>query len=288
MAKERRTEMRIAAGIAELKAARRGMSGLVGFVPTMGALHEGHLELVRRARAACDQVIVSIFVNPAQFGPQEDFARYPRDLARDNALLSETGCDLVFTPVPEEIYPAGFDTWVVPGAHAERLEGAVRPGHFRGVCTVVAKLFNLVEPHRAYFGRKDAQQLLVIRRMVIDLAMNVEVIGLPTVREADGLAMSSRNVYLDPRQRAAAAVLSRSLRHAEELWRGGERDAGSIRAAMREMIAAEPLADIDYLSVADADTLAELETIAGPALVSLAVRFGGTRLIDNITLGDPN
>lgn len=280
--------MRTVAGIAELKAARRGMQGIVGFVPTMGALHEGHLELVRQARAACDRVIVSIFVNPTQFGPQEDFTRYPRDLARDHALLADTGCDLVFAPGPDDIYPAGFDTWVVPGAHADRLEGAIRPGHFRGVCTVVAKLFNLVEPHRAYFGRKDAQQLLVIRRMVADLAINVEVIGLPTVREADGLAMSSRNVYLSPAERNAATVLSRSLRHAETLWQQGERSANTIRETIQTMIAAEPLASIDYISIADAESLEELSTLDNPALISLAVRFGNTRLIDNITLPIPD
>jgi pantoate--beta-alanine ligase len=276
--------MRVAETVSEFKRARRALTGKVGFVPTMGALHDGHLDLVRRARADCDRVVVSIFVNPTQFGPGEDLERYPRDLVRDRSRLEAIGVDFLFAPRPDEIYPPGFDTWVVPGAHAERLEGATRPGHFRGVCTVVMKLLHLVEPHRAYFGRKDAQQLAVIRRMVADLAMNIEIVPVPTVREADGLAMSSRNAYLSPEERVAARVLHRSLRCAEQLWREGERDADVLRAAMRELLDAEPLARVDYVSVADEATLEELGRVDDPALVSLAVWIGSTRLIDNISL----
>ena len=276
--------MRVVETVSEMRRVRKAMTGMVGFVPTMGALHEGHLELVRRSRADCDAVVASVFVNPTQFGPGEDLRRYPRDFAGDRTLLEATGVDLLFAPSQEEIYPAGFDTWVVPGRHAERLEGKARPGHFRGVCTVVAKLFHLVAPHRAYFGRKDAQQLAVVRRMTADLAMNVEIVAVPTVREADGLALSSRNAYLDPEERVAARVLHRSLCRAEGLWRAGERDAEALRAAMRETLAAEPRASIDYVSVADDVTLEELSRIDRPALVSLAVWIGSTRLIDNVGL----
>jgi pantoate--beta-alanine ligase len=260
----------------------------IGLVPTMGALHEGHLSLVRHARAADDVVAVSIFVNPTQFGPSEDFARYPRDPDRDLALLREVGTDLVFMPPVEEVYPQGFDTYVEVGRLTQVLEGASRPGHFRGVATVVAKLFNIVQPDRAYFGQKDAQQLAVIRRLTRDLDLPVEVVGLPTVREPDGLAMSSRNVYLSPEERKAALVLYRSLEAAQELWRSGVRDAALIRRRMNEVLAgpaAGGLARVDYVSVADSETLEELETVDGPALVSLAVRIGKTRLIDNVTLG---
>jgi pantoate--beta-alanine ligase len=251
----------------------------------MGALHEGHLSLVQRARADDDTVVVSIFVNPAQFGPSEDYARYPRDPDRDLALLRDVGTDLVFMPPVEEIYPQGFDTYVEVGKLAQVLEGASRPGHFRGVATVVAKLFNIVQPHRAYFGQKDAQQLAVIRRLTRDLGLPVEVVGLPTVREPDGLAMSSRNAFLSPEERKAALVLYRSLEAAQELWRSGVRDASLIRQRMGEVLAGEPLARVDYVSVADAETLEELETVDRPALVSLAVRIGKTRLIDNVGLG---
>jgi pantoate--beta-alanine ligase len=278
--------MRVVETVFELRRIRKAMTGIVGLVPTMGALHEGHLELVRRSRADCDAVVASVFVNPTQFGPGEDLHRYPRDFAGDRTLLEATGVDLLFAPSQEEIYPAGFDTWVVPGRHAERLEGTARPGHFRGVCTVVAKLFHLVEPNRAYFGRKDAQQLAVIRRMTAELAMNVEIVAVPTVREADGLAMSSRNAYLGPEERVAARVLHRSLRRAEGLWRAGERDAEVLRAAMRQTLSAEPRASIDYVSVADDVTLEELSRIDRPALVSLAVWIGSTRLIDNVGLED--
>jgi len=253
----------------------------------MGYLHEGHLSLVRGARADDDVVVVSIFVNPTQFGPQEDYKRYPRDLDRDLALLREERADVVFMPPVEEMYPEGFSTYVEVSGVTEVLEGAHRPGHLRGVTTVVAKLFVIVQPHRAYFGRKDAQQLVVIRKMARDLNMDVAVVGLPTVREPDGLAMSSRNAYLSPGEREAAPVLSRSLRLAEELWGQGERDATVIRQRMNDLIAAEPLARVDYVSVADAESLRELDRIEGHALVSLAVRIGGIRLIDNVTLGGP-
>jgi pantoate--beta-alanine ligase len=267
------------------RAWRRGLSGDLGLVPTMGYLHEGHLSLVRAARAANAHVAVSIFVNPTQFGPTEDLERYPRDEARDLALLEAEGVDAVFAPPVAEMYPEGFSTYVSVEGLTARLEGASRPTHLRGVTTVVLKLFNIVQPQRAYFGRKDAQQLAVVRRMVRDLDVPVEIIGMPIVREADGLAMSSRNVYLSPEQRQAALVLSRSLRLAEELYAGGVRDAGAIRDRVLALIAAEPVAEIDYVSVADVESLEELARIDRPALVSLAVRFGATRLIDNTTLG---
>jgi pantoate--beta-alanine ligase len=279
--------VRVITTVADMRRARQQMAGSpwrVGLVPTMGALHEGHLSLVRHARADDDVVVVSIFVNPTQFGPSEDFARYPRDPDRDLTLLRDLGTDLVFMPPVEEIYPEGFDTYVEVEKLTQVLEGASRPGHLRGVATVVTKLFNIVQPHRAYFGQKDAQQLAVIRRLTRDLDLPVEVVGLPTVREPDGLAMSSRNAYLSPEERKAALVLYRSLEAAQELWRSGVRDASLIRRRMDEVLAAEPLARVDYVSVADVDTLEELETVERPALVSLAVRIGKTRLIDNVTL----
>ena len=277
--------MQIATTVAEMRQRRAGMNGSVGLVPTMGYLHEGHLSLVRRARVENDHVVASIFVNPTQFGPQEDYQRYPRDPERDLRLLEAEGTDVVFMPSAEEMYPAGFDTWVEVGPSLTgRLEAAARPGHLRGVTTVVAKLFEIVRPQRAYFGQKDAQQLAVVRRMAADLNMGVEVVGLPTVREADGLAMSSRNSYLSREERAAATVLWRSLCRAEELFDGGERRAETIRQEMRAVLSREPLAEVEYVSVADAATLEELERIVGPALVSLAVRLGRTRLIDNVTL----
>ncbi len=250
----------------------------------MGFLHEGHLSLVRSARADCDTVAVSIFVNPAQFGPGEDLDRYPRDEERDLALLRDEGADLVFIPPPEEIYPPGFDGWVeVRGAIAERLEGEHRPGHFRGVATVVARLFRIVRPDRAYFGEKDAQQLRVIRRMTRDLGLPVDVVGRPIVREPDGLAMSSRNAYLSPDDRARALSLSRALREAERAFASGERDAGVIREAARRTLDAAGVG-VDYVSVAGEETLDELETIDRPALLLLAARVGATRLIDNTLL----
>ena len=260
------------------------MEGSVGFVPTMGYLHEGHLALVRKAREENDIVIVSIFVNPTQFAPGEDFNVYPRDPERDMELLRNEGADLVFIPSVEEVYPPGCATWVDVEGVTEKLEGASRPGFFRGVATVVTKLFNIVRPHRAYFGRKDAQQLVTIRKMVADLNMDLEIVPVATVRERDGLALSSRNVYLDPEERRSAPVLWNSLQLANEHSSAGEKDAEKIRREMAELISADPRAEIDYVSIADADTLEELDLIDRPALVSLAVRIGGTRLIDNITL----
>lgn len=258
----------------------------LGLVPTMGALHEGHLALVRQARAANETVAASIFVNPTQFGPQEDLANYPRNMERDLALLESEGVDLVYAPAPEEVYPPGFDTWINPGALGEKLEGEARPGHFRGVATVVAKLLNVIGPDRAYFGQKDGQQLAVIRQLERDLNLGVEIVGVPTVRDHDGLALSSRNAYLSGEQRKAAPVIYRALMAANELWESGERDAEKLRAAARSLMEAEPmLEEIDYVSVADASTLEELDQIEGPAMVSTAARLGRTRLIDNILLG---
>ncbi len=276
--------MKIATTIAEMKAIRRQMAEPVGFVPTMGYLHEGHISLVRQARSECKSVIASIFVNPTQFGPGEDFAAYPRDTERDLALLEKGKTDAVFMPQPEEMYPQGASSWVDVEGITSRLEGASRPGHFRGVTTVVAKLFNITEPNRAYFGQKDAQQALVIQKMARDLNMNLEVIVAPTVREPDGLAMSSRNVYLNPEERRAAPVLWKSLNLARDLWTNGEKDAGKIRQKMIALIESEPRARIDYVSIADTETLEELEKIGDSALVSMAVRIGKTRLIDNMIL----
>jgi pantoate--beta-alanine ligase len=276
--------MRVVHTIAEARAVRRALPGTWGFVPTMGYLHEGHLSLVRRARAENDRVAVSIFVNPTQFGPHEDYARYPRDLERDLRLLEPLGVDLVFVPSVEEMYPPGFQTWVIVEEVSRPLEGASRPGHFRGVATVVTKLFNILQPDRAYFGQKDAQQTVVIRRMVQDLNIPVEIVICPTVREPDGLAMSSRNTYLNPEERRAATALFRALQAAKARYEAGERDAERLREAMREVIRAEPLARIDYVSVAHPETLQELERVEGPALLSLAVYIGTTRLIDNLML----
>ncbi|MGH2587583.1 MAG: pantoate--beta-alanine ligase [Dehalococcoidia bacterium] len=265
---------------------RARSGGRIGFVPTMGYLHDGHLSLVRASRCQTDTTVASIFVNPLQFGPREDFSRYPRDPDRDLALLDAEGVACVFMPEPLEIYPADFATSIDVGLLGGRLEGAFRPGHFRGVATVVCKLFNIVRPEVAFFGRKDAQQLLVIKRMVSDLDLPIEVAGMPTVREEAGLALSSRNAYLSDDEHRQALVLSESLRLAEERYRAGERRAEAIRRAMRRHIRRALSATIDYVSVADAETLEELKTIDRPALVSLAVRIGATRLIDNTTLGE--
>jgi len=276
--------MKVVETVAELSQLRGKMPEPVGFVPTMGYLHEGHLVLVRQARAENASVAVSIFVNPTQFGPKEDFKQYPRDPQRDLALLEGERTDVVFMPPVEEIYPPGFNSWVEVGRLAERLEGASRPGHFRGVATVVARLFDLVKPDRAYFGQKDAQQLIVIRKMAADLALSLEVIAVPTVREADGLAMSSRNTYLNPEERKQAVVLYQALTLAQKLYAEGEKDAGVIRQQMTALIRKQPLADIDYISIAHAETLEELDVVRPPALVSMAVRIGWTRLIDNIVV----
>jgi pantoate--beta-alanine ligase len=276
--------MKVAETAAELKKLRDKMPAPVGFVPTMGYLHEGHLTLVRRAKAENASVAVSIFVNPTQFGPMEDFKRYPRDPERDLALLEEKGTDLVFMPPVEEIYPPGFNSWVEVGRLAERLEGASRPGHFRGVATVVARLFDLVRPDRAYFGQKDAQQLIVIKKMVADLALNLEIVAVPTVREPDGLAMSSRNTYLNPEEREQAVVLYQALTLAQRLYTEGERDAETIRQKLADLIIRQPSAQIDYISIADAETLEELDVVKPPALVSMAVKIGKTRLIDNVVV----
>ncbi len=276
--------MKVVETIAELKALRRQVSGSVGFVPTMGYLHEGHVSLVKRARQETDYVVASIFVNPTQFGPKEDFASYPRNMERDLAMLGQEGMDIVFAPAAAEMYPSGYNTWVEMQGVTERLEGSIRPGHFRGVATVVAKLFNIVEPTRAYFGQKDAQQVLVVKKMVRDLNMNLEVVVAPTVREPDGLAMSSRNVYLNPEERRGAAVLFRALARGQQLYSGGEKDAGRIRQEMMSLIEREPLAKVEYVSLANRDTLAELSTLNRPAIALLAVKFGKTRLIDNMPL----
>jgi pantoate--beta-alanine ligase len=261
----------------------------IGFMPTLGYMHEGHLSLIRAAREECDFVVVSIFVNPTQFGPNEDFDRYPRDLERDLSLCRSAGVDLVFHPSVQEMYPQPFLTQVRVGKITERLCGASRPGHFEGVATVVAKLLNIVRPDRAYFGQKDAQQVAVIKRMVADLNMDeIEIRAMPTVREPDGLAMSSRNVYLSPEERKAATVLYRSLKMAQERVAAGERDLAALREAMRAMIAAEPLASIDYVEIVDVTTLEPIDRLEKQALAALAVRFGKTRLIDNVVLEAPS
>src|SRR5687767_8759354 len=251
----------------------------------MGDLHEGHLSLVRRAREECDHVIVSIFVNPAQFGPKEDLSKYPRDLDRDLSLLEPLGVDLVWMPTAESMYPPGYQTWVEVEGITQPLEGSMRPGHFRGVTTVVAKLFNAVQPQRAYFGQKDAQQAAVIRQMTRDLNFPIEIVVCPIVREPDGLAMSSRNVYLDPEQRKAVTVLYRSLSAAKEAYERGDRDAENLRQIMKDVLTSEPLAQVQYVSCADYDTLEELDTVKGKTLLSMAVLIGKTRLIDNFVLG---
>jgi pantoate--beta-alanine ligase len=276
--------MKVVDTIAEMKKLRAKVAKPVGFVPTMGYLHDGHLSLVKQAKEENSTVITSIFVNPTQFGPSEDFESYPRDFPRDLAMLDERGVEFVFMPSTKEMYPEGYNTWVDVDKVTERLEGASRPTHFRGVTTVVAKLFNILEPTRGYFGQKDAQQLIVIKKMVKDLNMNVEIVACPTVREPDGLAMSSRNKYLKLDERKAAAVLYQSLKLAQQFWSQGEKDTEKIRQKMTELIQGQPLAHIDYISIADNETLEELKEIKPPALVSLAVKIGKPRLIDNIVL----
>ena len=281
--------MEVASTVAEMRALRRAYVGDVGFVPTLGYLHSGHVSLLRASLEQNDHTVASIFVNPTQFNRPDDFDSYPRDAEGDLAQLREQGVDAAFVPSVEEMYPDGPSTTVEVDEVADRLEGAHRPGHFAGVTTIVSKLFGIVEPTRAYFGRKDAQQLAVIRRLVADLHLNVEIVAMPTIREPDGLAMSSRNARLSPSERKAALVLSKALRLAAERYDGGERNGAVIRSAMLDLIADEPLAHacdvrVDYVSVADTNTLEELDSITGEALVSLAVQIGSVRLIDNVTL----
>ena len=260
------------------------MIGVFGLVPTMGALHDGHASLIRRARMECDHVGVSIFVNPAQFGQGEDLARYPRAIEDDLVLLESLGVDVVWTPSPELVYPTGYQTWVAVEDVSRPLEGIKRPGHFRGVATMVAKLLNVFMPNRAYFGQKDAQQVAVLRRMVADLNFVVDIVVSPIIREADGLAMSSRNVYLNEDERLAAPVLYRALSAMKAKFEGGERNADSLRAAAVEILSTEPLVKTQYISVADTDTVEELSEVGAGALLSAAVTIGNTRLIDNIIL----
>jgi pantoate--beta-alanine ligase len=278
--------MKTVASLSELRLARRELPAPLGLVPTMGYLHEGHLSLVRQAKADCASVAVSVFVNPTQFGPQEDLGAYPRDLSRDLRLLEKEGVDLVWTPPAEAMYPADYQTWVTVEEVTRPLEGSMRPGHFRGVATVVAKLFNAVQPDKAYFGQKDAQQAVVIRQMARDLNFNLEIVVCPIVREPDGLAMSSRNTYLNPDERRAATVLYRALSAARQAFESGEADASCLRQVMADTIQAEPLARLQYVSCADPLTLSEIEgRIMDRALLSMAVYVGQTRLIDNLVLG---
>ncbi|MGH2606188.1 MAG: pantoate--beta-alanine ligase [Anaerolineales bacterium] len=276
--------MKVVEKLDELRRVCEDLARPLGLVPTMGFLHEGHLSLVRRAREECPSVAVSIFVNPAQFSPQEDLAAYPRDLGRDLALLEREEIEVVWTPRLEDVYPPGFQTWVTVEGSTRPLEGAHRPGHFRGVTTVVAKLFHTFQPQKAYFGQKDAQQAAVVRRMTADLDFAVEVVVCPTVREPDGLAMSSRNVYLTPEQRQAAPVLHRALAAAAEAFHVGERDADGLRRRMAGVLAGVPLARPQYVSAADPDTLEELHGRVERALLSMAVFVGETRLIDNVVV----
>jgi pantoate--beta-alanine ligase len=276
--------MKVIETITEMKKVRSELTGSVGFVPTMGYLHEGHLTLVKWAKKANLWAVVSIFVNPTQFGPKEDLAKYPRDIPRDLSLLETVKTDFVFIPSAGDMYPLVYNTWVDVEKVTERLEGASRPGHFRGVATVCNKLFNIVQPTKAYFGQKDAQQVVAIKKMVADLNMNLEIVAVPTMREPDGLAMSSRNTYLNPKERQAGVVLYKALTLAQKLYTSGEQDAEKIRQEMIKLIQKEPLASIDYVSIANAETLEEQDKITPPAVVSMAVRIGKTRLIDNVTL----
>ena len=277
--------MKIVSSLSELRTARLSLKGTVGLVATMGYLHEGHLSLIRQAKAECEHVIVTIFVNPTQFGPNEDFSNYPRDIEHDLKLINPLGVDLVWNPAPEIMYPPGYQTWVEVEALTRPLEGALRPGHFRGVTTVVAKLFNSVQPHKAYFGQKDAQQAAVIRQMTRDLNFPIEIVVCPTVREADGLALSSRNKYLEGDDRKAATILFRALSAAKDIYEAGERNAEKLRRKMKEVLESEPRAQMQYVSCADYDTLEELAVIKGKTLLSMAVFFGKTRLIDNFVIG---
>jgi pantoate--beta-alanine ligase len=279
--------MKICATIAEMRIARQGMPRQgcrLGFVPTMGALHEGHLSLVRAAKAQCDVVAVSIFVNPAQFGPQEDFSKYPRNFERDCELLEKEGADFLFAPTVEEMYPQGVVTYVMVEGLSDKLCGKSRPGHFRGVTTVVSKLFHIVEPDLAFFGQKDAAQVAIIRRMVRDLNMPVQIVGCPIVREVDGLAKSSRNAYLDPGQRKAALVLYRALMQVRDLFEHGEGEAAKLIEVGKQVFAEEPSVRLDYLEIVDPDALDPVVEVGAPALVAVAGFVGATRLIDNVVL----
>jgi pantoate--beta-alanine ligase len=276
--------MRQVSTLEELRQGRLDFEGSTGFIPTMGFLHEGHISLVNLAKKDCTAVVVSIFVNPSQFGPNEDLAAYPRDLPGDLSKLEAAGVDLVWLPTPEVIYPPGYSTWVDVEGVSEPLEGAARPGHFRGVATVVAKLFNAVQPHKAYFGQKDAQQVAVIKQMTRDLNFPIDIIVGPTLREADGLAKSSRNTYLRPAERQAATVLFRALQDGKQAYLAGERDAEDLRGIMLATLRAEPLAQVIYVSCAHPRTLRELSRVEHGGLLSMAVRVGKTRLIDNILL----
>ncbi|MBN1375265.1 MAG: pantoate--beta-alanine ligase [Dehalococcoidia bacterium] len=277
--------MQIAKTIPEMKALRKKLNGTVGFVPTMGYLHDGHLELVRYAKKENHFAVVSIFVNPTQFAPNEDFKAYPRDLNRDLAMLETVRTDIVFIPEADEMYPGGYDAWVDVKGITETLEGRFRPTHFRGVTTVCNKLFNIVESTKAYFGQKDAQQARVIQKMVADLNMNLEIVIIPTVREKDGLAMSSRNTYLTTEERSQAPILYKSLQLASDMHNKGERSAAVIIDAMTKLISSSPATKIDYISISDFETLRDVETLKGKVLISMAVKLGKPRLIDNILLG---
>ncbi|HIA16046.1 MAG TPA: pantoate--beta-alanine ligase [Dehalococcoidia bacterium] len=276
--------MQVIETVSEFRVAERSAARPLGLVPTMGYLHEGHMSLARRARADNATVSASIFVNPTQFAPNEDLAAYPRDMDGDLAKLEEAGVDLVFAPAPQEVYPAGFDTRVDVGEIAAKLEGASRPGHFRGVATVVCKLLTIVRPDKVYFGQKDAQQCLVIKRLNADLNLGAEVVVIPTTRDSDGLALSSRNAYLRDGDRESALTLSRSLNLAREMHQSEILNAKKISGQMRNLIESEPRTSVDYISISDAETLDELDIIDRPALVSLAVRIGDVRLIDNTLL----
>jgi pantoate--beta-alanine ligase len=279
--------VKICATIAEVRAAccsLRSAGKRLGLVPTMGALHAGHLSLVGTAKAQCAAVAVSIFVNPTQFGPTEDLAKYPRTFETDCAALEKEQADVVFAPTVEEMYRPGETTWVTVEGLSEKLDGRSRPGHFRGVTTVVSKLFHIIQPDRAFFGQKDAAQLAVIRRMVRDQKFPVEIVSCPIVRETDGLAMSSRNVYLNKEERKRALVLSRSLRHVEEEFRRGQQDTANLRGAGMEVIAGEPAVRLDYFEIVDPNTLDPIDTVSRPALVAVAANVGSTRLIDNVVL----
>ncbi|MEJ5250837.1 MAG: pantoate--beta-alanine ligase [Chthonomonadetes bacterium] len=282
--------MQVAKTVREVRAwtkLARAEGKTIGFVPTMGYFHEGHLNLMRRAKAECDLCVVSLFVNPTQFGPSEDYQRYPRDFTRDAAMAESVGVDLIFAPEVDEMYPEGYQTWVELTEITRRLEGAARPSHFRGVATVCTKLFNIVQADRAYFGKKDYQQLKVIQRLVKDLNIPVEIVPCETTREPDGLAMSSRNTYLNPQERQAATVLYRALCAGRDAILAGERDGAKVQKLVEEVIATEPLVKTEYVDVADAETLEPLQTLKGEVLISLAARVGVARLIDNVTVVVP-